>query len=317
MVHAVGVDGEARVGGEFGLPDHLAEALPLRLAGDRDTEDLAVRTAVGAVRRRVLRAGAEPLRLPAAGEVLADAHGLQRRARLQHRDVDALALAGALAGHEAHQDRLRGVVATGRVQLGEVTVDLVVALGGSGAAGEAGHVLGGRVRAGRVLHRAALAPAGDRAVDDVRVDPGYHVVAHAQPVGHAGPHVDEEDVACLQQLVGDRAILGRLHGQREAALVHVPGDVADRGAVDQRRHPRAEGAPVHVRLLDVDHLRAERAELYGAPRPHHPLREVEDAHPGQRSVTHRAHLRSVSAPGQDARRLESSRVAVRPRPRRA
>ena len=56
--------------------------------------------------------------------------------------------------------------------------------------------------------------------------------------------------------------------------------------------PRADALSSRVRLPDVDHVRAERAQLHRRPRSHHPLSEIEYANALQSSPRHAFCLRS-------------------------
>src|SRR5581483_2036844 len=76
-----------------------------------------------------------------------------------------------------------------------------------------------------VLPRPGLAVAGDRAEDEPRVERGERLVAEPQRVDLARAEVLDQDVARGRQPAEEVPALGRLHVEREAALVAVHAEV--------------------------------------------------------------------------------------------
>ena len=242
----------------------------------------------------------------ARGQVLGDAQALQGHSGAQHADVDSLALAGAMPRQQAHEHRLRRDVARRGVQLREVAVDLGSPAARAVGRPEAGEVLALHIGAGLVAHCAELAPAGDCGVDEVGIDRAQLFVAHSQPLRRAVAHVDQQHIAGFDQSVGRVAIGLGFEVEEHSALVHVPGDVADGCAVDHGRAVAAERAGVDAGLLDVDDVRAERAQLQRGPGADQPEGEVEYAHAVEGSWRHWG-LRWICA--QDSR-LSRRRVGL-------
>ena len=211
-------------------------------------------------------------------EVFGYSSALEGHAGAKHADMDALTLAGSLARQQTHEHCLGGHIASGRVDLRHVAVDLGLPTLGSADRPEAREVLGLHVGTRFVAHWPDFAPTGDRRVDDVGIDCFDLLVADAHSLGGTRPHIDQEDVAGLQQLVGSLAVSRRFEVEEQSALVLVPGHVPDRSAIDGRRYAGAQCARIDGGLLDVDHIGTERAELGRCPGSDHPERQIEDAH---------------------------------------
>ncbi len=109
VAHALDHVGDARIGRQIGLVQHLgAERLPLALALDRDQDVLAVLRGEHAVGRDRGMAQAHPLRR-IAGFGIEQRHGAPVRHHVEHGDADVTALAGAPARDQRFQDRrMRG-----------------------------------------------------------------------------------------------------------------------------------------------------------------------------------------------------------------
>jgi hypothetical protein len=75
--------------------------------------------------------------------------------------------------------------------------------------------------------------------------------------------------------MGEVDIELRLEVEEHLALVHVPRDMPDGGAVDVRRDATPEGAALDAGPLDVDDVRPQRAEVHRRPWAHHDQSEVE------------------------------------------
>ena len=144
----------------------------------------------------------------------------------------------------------------------------VVALAGD--AHHAAHALDHEVVAGALAVRPGLAEAGDRAVDEARIDRLQVVVAEAVAREVADLVVLDQHVALRGELAHDRLALRlrEIDGDRLLAavgrgevrrLLRVP-------AVRVLQPRRAEGARVvaGLRALDLDHLGAEIGEVLPA-----------------------------------------------------
>ena len=210
----------ALLAGEVGEVDGAAEAGPLLVGLDTHRQPapvLAAERLVGDRRRRGRTEG--PGRVAGrGGEVLGQAGRLQRQRGGQHLDLDVLAPTAAAPGQQggehAFDDRRGG----GEVEVGEVAEHLAVAAGRTGDRRPAAERLQQRVDAGLGRHRADPAVGGGRDVDDPGVDPGDLVVAQAQLLDRAGPHVLDEHVAVLDdpQRLGPVVVVLQVEGDRRA-----------------------------------------------------------------------------------------------------
>ena len=163
VLAAIGIDRKARIANPFGMADHLHQALEGLLAGDRD-HDITVRGFDRPEHRPLSRLHLE----------LRPLHFVQRQAqhRFQHRDVDVLALPAAVALIQRRADGAE------RIDAGEhvgVIDAAIVRPAAPGLIGEMRHlVAGGGMddrRIGRQFgRRPGLAVAGDRAIDQFRIE---------------------------------------------------------------------------------------------------------------------------------------------------
>src|SRR5690606_25423004 len=126
----------------------------------------------------------------------------------------------------------RRVVAGVAVEGGVLATDLAGAALGAGDGAIPAHVLDLGLGALQRHHGAVFAPAGDRAVDDARVDLGDGLVVDAEALRDAGAHVDDEDVGELEEAAGERLAVVRLEVEEEAALTEPADDVEVVDAVE-------------------------------------------------------------------------------------
>ena len=170
--------------------------------------------AVGRVRMPV----AVRLRMHAVAQVAGEQRARQDQRDVEHRHVDALAAAGALALEQRRGERERaghagGVVDRRRAELDRVHVR------GPGHRHQAGGRLDHVVVGGLPAARPVLAERRERGVDQPRIDRREILVAEAERVERAGPIVLDEHVGGGGQLLQGRAILLVLQVERDRALV--------------------------------------------------------------------------------------------------
>ena len=141
---------------------------------------------------------------------------------------------------------------------------------------------------GRLAHRAGLAEAGDRAVDQSRVGAVQDVPVVADAVQHAGPEVLEQHVRVAHQLLEGRPVAGSL---RSSSIDFFPAFWARNEApmpawlsAGLRAEPAGQVAV--PRLFDLDDLGAEQHQLVAAVRAGQYVGQVEDPYAAQRSVVH-------------------------------
>ena len=209
----------------------------------------------------------------------------QRERGAQHRGLDQLPLAGALAVVERARDRHR------RGQPRRVVDDRRAGvLRGALVVGAADHGhqpgVGGHRAVRRRLERSrALAAVGaDLAVDEAGVEGGEQLVTHAEAFRDAGPHVVHQHVEARDEALDQRlaALVLEVDGDRALAAVERLEALALAGY---------DGADVAVVLalarLDLDHVGAEVGEVDAAVRPCGDLRELEHAHAVEGTGRHR------------------------------
>ena len=233
----------------------------------------------------------------------------QRERRAQHRGLDQLPLARALAVVERARDRHR------RGQPGRVVDDrragvlrraLVV------GAADHGHQpgVGGHRPVRRRLERArALAAVGaDLAVDQAGVEGGEHLVAHAEAFRHAGAHVVHQHVEARDQALDQRLAARVLEVDRDRALAAVE-------RLEALALAGYDGADVAVVLalarFDLDHVGAEVGEVDAAVRSRGDLRELEHAYAIEGTGRHRRSsvCRSAAGPVRGRETAYRSRAA--------
>ena len=216
------------------------------------------------------------LRRDTADEIIHVHHRHHRDRRVEQASVDPLALPGAIAVRKGCQQR------DGRVHAGHQVGDRdagflraaagkVVALAGD--AHEPGHALDDEVIAGAICVRPVLAEAGDRRIDEARIDrsdagvvePVFRKAADLEVlderIGVAGERQHEVATLGLREVDRDRP-LAAIARQVIRGFPRVPAG----GVLEKRRPPRSR-VVAGDRFLDLDHRRAEVGEQLRAPRP--------------------------------------------------
>src|SRR5437773_3458659 len=260
---------EPRIVDQLGRADRGAEPPVHGLSGRGDV-DVAIgrREDTGRDPGRVIVAGLR--RDLAVHEPARRLEVEHRHHRLEERGVDPLALAGPLALEQRNQDAL-GQEEPGR-EIGHRDADPHGALTGQpGDRHEPAHALGDLVVARPLGVRAGLAEAGDRAVDDPRIDLRQRLVVDAEPLLHVRPEVLDDDVGARRQLLDDLDAARMLEVERHRALVPV-----------QVEEVEAERGRVALELLarfDLDYVRPSVRELADGGRARAGAREVDDREP--------------------------------------
>ncbi len=160
-------------------------------------------------------------------------------------------------------------------------------VGRAGDAHESAHGLDHEVVARAVGGGPRRAVAGDREVDERRVQLAQDVVIEAEAGEATRPEVLDEDVAAGQQAAQHLGTVGLVQVERDRALVAVDREVVGRG-------PRVVGgvadpgwAPATGRIalgrLDLDDVGAEIAEEHRAVRAGEDRRRVDDPQAGERT----------------------------------
>ena len=231
----------------------------------------------------------------AADEVAGAQIGKHRHLRVDQRHVEILAEAAPKAMHVAmaqlRQDAQGGVEP--REQVAHRNTDLLVPAAGqivalAGHAQQTAEPLHRVVVAGTLAIRAGLPVAGDRAIDELRVQ---HCQARVvQPVaGHvADLEVFDQHVGVLSQHSHQCLAFAVRQVDRDRAFVAVRAEEVGRfGAVgahciaQQRRAPSA-GVVSYAWAFDLDDIGTQVAEHLGAPGPGEHARQIKHAHADER-----------------------------------
>src|SRR5262249_4034957 len=198
-----------------------------------------------------------------------------RQHRVEERDVDVLAAAAGGALVQREQDALN------RVQTREIVGD-GDADARRGAVAKAGHLhdprlaLNHRVVSRQLRVRTGLAVAGNRAVDQARIQRGRGRVIEAELAEAAGTEVLDQHVGGLDQPPQRSRAGRRLEIERHALLVAIELVVERADAVDERS-PAARIVAMR-RLLDLEHLGAHVAEHHRRERTGDDPGQVDDAY---------------------------------------
>src|SRR5215510_4973035 len=296
LVHVLPARGRvhaARVGQEILAADGAREVAPHVLVHRLHVDvDIVVgparRAGIEAVRhgagRRVVAPARRGLAVAVVGDVaLADqiGHGFL------HRHLDHLALACALPLDVGGHDPCRHVHAGAAVaDVGAAQHGLAV-----GKARDAHHAARGlrdHVEALVLVIRPREAEALEPGHDDARIGGAERLPPEAQPLHEAWSEVLDDHIRALCHLEKQRAAVGVLEIDGDAALVGVEEE--EEHCVEPR-HLR----PVATRLLapdglDLDHVGAEPAQELGAGGARFELRQIQDADARQRALAHAGSL---------------------------
>ena len=204
---------------------------------------------------------AQDVRLGEAGTVAGFRHFAERevrgegldgkmRHRLEHRDFDEAALAGARTLEQHGEDAIRGIDAGDRI--GERGAQEARPLLVHDDAQETGQRLRDGVVA-RPLGVWTVSPeSADRAVNEPGIESAQPFDAGTEPFGGAGAEVLQVHVRICDQLVEDLAVARLLEVAAETPLVTVVG-------LEMRRIEPALVASIRIafRALDLDHVGPE------------------------------------------------------------
>ena len=207
-------------------------------------------------------------------------HGVvvdERHLHVEHRDVDVLPLAGALALSKRGEDPERA-----RHPRAEVAVEGAGAHWGAvGVAGHAHHAgvgLHGGVEGGAVASGAGESEPGDGAGDHAGVELAERGIVGAEPPGYAGAVVVDDDVGPADEVGEHLLAAAAAEVDDDAALVAL--QVHDVGR-ERAHHQGGTRAVELARVLaagrlDLDDVGAEVAEYRRGERPGDDRGEVDD-----------------------------------------
>ena len=214
-----------------------------------------------------------------------------------HRDLHALALAGALALEQRAEnagDQMHAGAAVADLRAGDGRRPVLPA----GRAGGAAHALRD-IFIGLEIGVAARPEPLDRGIDDARVDLLDALPGKTLPVEHAGAEILDHHIAVPDQVFEDLLAGRRFQVERDAALVRVQHrEIEAVGALDVAQlAARDVAAPRH---LDFDHVGAHPGQQLRRGRRRLHVAHVENADAFE-SLAH-----SVSTPLSSRRQPEST-----------
>ncbi|MNZ61580.1 hypothetical protein D3C78_796800 [compost metagenome] len=210
----------------------------------------------------------------AARQITRTRHRIQAERAIGHAHIQVLALPAVLAGNHRRQQADDSVQrSTGDVRRLNPQRQWPAVL----ASGVTGHSRQRQVIdvvPGAILVRTGLAIAGDRHVNQPRIDRPQCLIAQPQALHHARAKLLKDNVMVLQQLLDHLQRLGLLEIQRQAALVAIEVGVAGRDAlVVGRQYPQQ----VHAgRRLDAHYLGAHVRQQQRGKRPRQQCREIQN-----------------------------------------
>ncbi len=283
------VGGEARVVGPFRVVCQLGELAELAVVADRE-DHVAVGGGEVLVRHDVRVCVAQAPRRHAGGQVVEGLVGQAGDLHVEQGHIDVLADAADVAVGEGGEHRGGGVqpgedIGQRHADLHRTGAFLVV--GAPGEAHQAAQALDHEVIAGALGIGAGLAEAGDRTVDQLRVDLLQRFIVEAIGLEPADLEVLQQDVGLGRQFANDALAfrLGEVH--RHRLLVAVGRQVVGRlagvvafGILEERRAPGA-GVVAAAGALDLDHLGAEVGEDLPGPGAGQDTGQVEYADMGK------------------------------------
>ena len=199
--------------------------------------------------------------------------------RIEHRDVDKLPFAGLFPLIERQQNTDRGIHAGSDIGDGDAGARRFVGIAGGGD--NAALALNQEIVSLDVAIRTVLAVAGERAINQPRIQLAELFITEPKPAGDTRRIILEENIRALRQLLQNLPPLFFLDVDGQAALVAIEPNVTGRKPL----HHRIPGAN-HVAdagPLDFDHFRAHVSEQAGRKRARQHLLESQDLDSIQRA----------------------------------
>ena len=281
VFHPDAVIGELRPVLQIRPLNGLAEPFPQPFRADGHIQIFAVLPHKSLVRHQGGMGRAQPLRRAVVGKIVAGLIGQPGHLRVQHRDVNVLALAAGLipvveGGHNGKGGPHSGAdVGNGHAHL------LRLAAGFAGNAHQAADALHNLIVSRAALVRPVLPEAGNGAVDDARIDDLDGGVAEAEAGHYAGSKVFHDDIGLGGQLQENIPGLVLLEVEGQAALVAVDGQEVGAFRADKGRPPVA-GIVAAARQFNLEDVGAIVAQHQGTERAGQGPGQIQHAHPLQR-----------------------------------
>ena len=194
---------------------------------------------------------------------------------LEHRQLDRLAFAGAVAADQRGKHDMRGIDADNAIGQRQRHVTRLLAAGLSGGRRQRADALNEIVVGGLAGIRSVVAVADQADIDQPRIDFAHVVIAELQPPHRRKPRIVHQHIGALAQPQQRRPRRRLLQVEHDAALVAIELQI-------KRAHVGVFGRAalahqIALRRLDLDHVGAVvRQDLRGVRTQHH-RREIDDA----------------------------------------
>ncbi len=281
--NARGVGPKALVGGQRIEAEGRAQTPKLRIVANRH-DHIAVGDRKGLIGGDVRVRVAHAARRDARGQIVHRLVGEHRAHRVEEGEVDLLSAPAALALDQRRFD------CDHAVEPGEEVADrdadlLRLAVRVAGDVHVAGHALDEEIVSRALGVGAGLAEAGDRTIDEARIEALQAPVVEAKLRKAADLEILDQHVRARREAPHDLApALGREVGDDRAlaavAAVKIRGRPLAAG-LDERRAPAA--GVIAFRALDLDDVGAEVRQRLPDPGTGENARELDDADPGERA----------------------------------
>ena len=258
------------------------EGLPL-LVGIDERADVTVAGGVGPARfaHQARIAGFADRRVERAAAEMVAQHEL--RHGLEHRQLDRLALAGAVAAEYGGEDDVRGVDADDAVDHCQrhIARPLAAGLGNDGRqrADALNEVVISRLAG--IGSGVAITHQAD--VDEPRIDLAHVIVGELEAAHGRRSRIGDENIGTFTELQQRLARRRLLHVENDAALVAIELQIK-RAHIGAAGRADALAHEVALRRFDLDHIGAVVGKNLRGVRAGDHRREVEDAQPLQRGL---------------------------------
>ena len=246
---------------QIGLADDLAQLGEVVVAGYRDNH-MGIFTAVNIKRSTERMAGTHAGGMHAANGVPHHVGLDEGEHAVQHRNIHILPLSGPFPVIQCQQDTCH------RIQAGTDVTQRAAhtsrrSIGITGNAHHAGHSLCYNIIGRQIPHGAVLSKAGNRTVNNLRIDLLELLIRVAQLFHDSRLKVLHHDVAVSDHLVDD--VLTFLQIECNAFLAAVYQGIVSALPVDKRAKDPA--SITCSRLLDFNDFGAKIRQVHGAERP--------------------------------------------------
>ena len=268
------------VGGVFGRSRQIgtrqdlhAETLELVIGAHRQRQH-AVGRGEGLIGHDGGMGIAEAHRLHLGIEIAAADIGQELEAAAVEGDIDALPLPGHGAVIERGQDCLGRIHAGDEIGDGDAEAQRLT-LGGAGDGHQPAFGLHDEIIARPVGQRPVAAIAGDRAMDDPRVERPQGFIIEAEALQGFGHEILDDDIGAAHQLAHQLGPARARHVEGDRLLVAIDREVIGGDAAHAGRRP-FPGLIAALGRLHLPDLGAQIGQGHGAPWPRQHPGEIED-----------------------------------------